>query len=72
MTDYYISAMIRVSEHHHWRLWSARVQAPTMREARTEALLLIDGVGCYHGEMHILTAEAPIVLAQPRAILAAV
>lgn len=62
MTDYFASATIRRKTTHRlgaYYLWSARIPAATLSAARAMAIQMIADLDCEHGELQILTADAP-------------
>lgn len=64
MRDYYISATVRNREHNPFvHLWTIRIQAHCLSDARAHAILLIEKMDCVYDELQVMWDEAEAIIA---------
>lgn len=68
MRDYYVSATVRmaVDQYDHsvpWHLWTVRITAHCLSDARAHAILLIEKMDRVYGELQVMWDEAEAIIA---------
>ncbi len=65
MRDYYVSATVRPTwtDQLTWHLWTARIQAHCLSDARAHAILLIQQQSFIYGELQVMWDEAEAIIA---------
>lgn len=72
MRDYYVSATVRMKDEYlwskcggavAWHLWTVRIKATCLSDARAHAILMIDKMDRIYGELQVMWDEAEAIIA---------